>query len=121
MAANTVTSSTGVKSGTDPNFIVEYNSNSSSGLVLMLDYTKGTEDGISLTFDVINPSLHATNKFRHTSLSGTALSAYTMAITTTGRYRIPVPVIASEKKVCVNIVFAADDQGGAAIANFMEA
>lgn len=119
MAASTVTSSTGVVSGTDPNFAVTYKTNTSQGLVLYVDYTKGTETGISITFDVMNPSL-GTSLFRQVSISGTTLSAYAMTITATGRYRIPTPVIVGEKTIVANVVFGSSNQGGAAIINFME-
>jgi hypothetical protein len=121
MAANTCTSTTGTASGTDPNFIVTYKSINPVGLILLVKYTKNTEDSLTITLDSINPSLHATDKYRHVVLSGTALSAYTMVLTATGNYRIPISVIDSEKTICANLVFSAADQGGAVVANFMEA
>jgi hypothetical protein len=118
--ANTVTTSTGVKSGTDPTFAVTYRANASQGVILYLKYTKGGETGITLTFDKIVPSLSATDLYRHATLSGTALSAYTMVITASGNYRIPLPVIPAESKVIVNIVYGSANQGGALVANFLE-
>ena len=120
MAANTVVSSTGAYSGTDPDFIVEYKANTSSGVVLMLKYTKGTEDNITLTFDVINPSVSATDKYRHIALTGDSVGSYSLDIAASGNYRIPLAITASEKKVYANISFSASDQGGAVVANFME-
>jgi hypothetical protein len=118
--ANTVTSSTGVVTGTDPNFVVTHPTNSSMGSILYLKYTKGTESGITLTFDKLYPNLHATDVYRHVTLSGTALSAYTMAITASGNYRIPIPVIAGERKIIVNVVYGSSAQGGATVVNFIE-
>ena len=120
MAANTVTGSTatGVITGTDPNFVVTYKTMAVSGVVLMVKYTKGTEDSVSITFDTINPSLHATDKYRHIDNSA---AVYTMTFTATGNYRIPIELLPSEKIICANITFSAATQGGAVVANFMEA
>ncbi len=120
MAANTVTSTTGTVSGSDPSFVVTYKAGSDQGIVLYVKYTQGTEAHITLTFDTLNASLHASDKYRMTSVSGTMLTAYTMVITLSGNYRIPLPIIASEKTICVNIAFSSAAQGGAAVANFME-
>ncbi|MFA5340245.1 MAG: hypothetical protein WC332_00565 [Clostridia bacterium] len=120
MAANACTSTTGTVTGTDPNFVVTYKTNNPEGLILYVKYTKGTEASISITFDTVNPSLHATDKYRHVSISGTTLSAYTMTISSTGNYRIPMPLIGSEKQLIANVVFATAGQGGAVVANFCE-
>lgn len=120
MGANVVSSTTGVVTGTDPNFVVTYKTNNPEGLILYVKYTKGTESGITITFDSLNPSLHATDVYRHVSISGTTLSAYTMTISATGNYRIPMPLIASEKRLIANIVFGSAGQGGAVVCNFME-
>jgi len=120
MADNTCTSGSGTVTGTDPSFAVAYATQPNSGVVLYVKYTKGTEAGVTLTFDVINKSLHATDKYRHVSLSGVALSPLTMTLFATGNYRIPLPVIAGELSIIANVVFSAAGQGGAVVANFME-
>lgn len=120
MAANTCTSNTGTKSGTDPNFVVTYRTQQSQGVVLYVKYTKGSETGITITLDVINTSLHATDKYRHTSISGTALGSWTMVISGTGNYRIPIPVVAGESSIIANITFSGAGTDGAVVANFME-
>src|SRR4030043_543388 len=106
MAANTATSTTGTKTGTDPNFIVAYRTQQSQGIVLYVKYTQGTDTHISITFDVLNTSLHATDKYRHTALNGTALSAYSMTISASGNYRIPIPVITGETTIYANITYS---------------
>lgn len=121
MAANTCTSSTGTVTGTDPNFVVPYKTMAMEGVILYIKYTKGTEDSISITFDSINASLHATDKYRHIVLSGAALSAYTMTISASGNYRIPIEIIQAETLIYANVVFSAAAQDGAVVANFMEA
>jgi hypothetical protein len=120
MAANTCTSTTGVVTGTDPDFVLTYKTNNDQGIVLYLKYTKGTEANVTITFYSLNPSLSASDKYRLTSLSGTLLSAYTLVLASTGNYRVPVPIIASEKQVAANITFSLADQGGAIVSNFME-
>jgi hypothetical protein len=119
MAANSLTSSTGTKSGTDPNFIVAYKTQQSQGVVLYVKYTRGSDTGITITFDVLNTSLHATDKYRHTSLDGTALKAYTLVISTSGNYRIPLPVISGETTVYANITYGGGADG-VTVANFCE-
>ena len=121
MAANTCTSSTGTVTGTDPNFVVPYKTIAEKGVILYVKYTKGTEDSISITFDSINTSLSSSDKYRHIVLSGSTLSAYTMTISATGNYRIPIEVIPAENLIYANIVFSAAGQDGAVVANFMEA
>jgi D-aminopeptidase len=120
MAANTVTSTTGTESGTDPTFIVAYKTIQSQGVILYVKYTQGTEANITLTFDVLNTSLHASDKYRHVSLNGTDLTAYTMEIAISGNYRIPLPVITGETTIYANITFSTANQGGAVVANFIE-
>ena len=120
MAANTVVSTTGTESGTDPSFVVAYKTIQSNGVVLYVKYTQGTDTHITLTFDALNTSLHASDKYRHVSLDGTALSAYTMVISTSGNYRIPLPVISGETTIYANIVFSGAALSGAVVANFCE-
>jgi hypothetical protein len=120
MAANTVTAGAGTVTGTDPSFIVTKKTSQSNGVVLYLKYTKGTEAGITLTFDVINPSLHATDKYRHTQLSGSTLQPYSFSIFATGNSRIPIPVISGEQTICVNIAFSNAACGGTVVANLIE-
>jgi len=120
MAANTVTSSTGTSSGTDPSFVVAYRTNNSNGLILYVKYTQGTDTGITITFDVLNTSLHATDKYRHVSVSGTLISAYTLEITLSGNYRIPLPVMSGEKTIYANITYSGAGLSGTTVANFIE-
>lgn len=120
MADNSCTSGSGTVTGTDPSFAVSYKTNQDNGLVLYVKYTKGTEAGVTITFDVINSSLHATDKYRHVSLSGVTLSPLTMTLFATGNYRIPLPLIVSENTIIANFVFALAGQGGVVVANWME-
>jgi hypothetical protein len=120
MAASTLTSSTGTVTGTDPSFILAYRTQQSNGVVLYVKYTQGTDTGITITFDVLNTSLHATDKYRHTSLDGTALAAFTMTISASGNYRIPVPVITSETTIYANITYSGAGLDGVTVSNFLE-
>ena len=58
--------------------------------------------------------------YRLTFLSVTALSALTMVISATGKYRIPIPIIGSEKEILANLTVGASAQGNAIVANFCE-
>lgn len=123
MAANTVNATgaiTGTTTSADPDFIVEYKTINPQGLVFYVDYTQGTDVGITITFDVLNPSLHATNKYRFTSVNGTAMAALTYVISVTGKYRIPIPVVNGETTIYANISFSGAGLDGVVLANFIE-
>lgn len=120
MAANTMTSSTGVVTGTDAAFVLTTPINNWQGTILYLKYVKGTGASVTLTFDFINKSLHATDKYRMTDLTGTTLTALTMVITTAGNYRIPIPNIDGEKTSVINVTFDTAGTTGSVVANLME-
>jgi pyruvate kinase len=120
MAANVTTSTTATVSGTDPNFIVAYKSTNKK-VVLMVKYTKNTETGLTLTFDVLNPSLHATDKYRMVLIDTVSYSAqYSVTFTASGNYRVTLTKLQSETVIYANAVFGSANQGGAAVINFME-
>lgn len=121
MAANTCTSTTATVTGTDASFKASFKTNGSAGVVLLIKYTKNTETGITITIDTVNPSIHATDAYRMTELSGSSLGAWTMIIGASGNYRIPIPIIFPEKTIAANITFSSSNQGGAVVANFTEA
>lgn len=121
MAANTCSSSTGTASGTDPNFIVAYKTNNPEAVYLMIKVTIGTMVSVSITFDIINDSISTTDKYRITALQGTDLVSDTMVIKSSGNYRIPVPIFASEKKIYANITPTTSGADGVIVADFLEA
>ena len=125
MAANVV-NATGVDTGTttavtgDTVFKIAYRTIQSQGVVFYLKYTKGTTTHMTLSFDSINPSLHATDRFLHPCRDGALLKADVMTIETAGNYRIPVPVIAGETTINANITFSGAGLDGVVIGHFME-
>lgn len=120
MAANTATSTTATVTGTDPTFKAVYKTNNPEGVVCMVQYTKGTTTSLTLTFEVINPSLSATDEYFITALKGTSLGADTFVITTAGNYRIPLSIFNSEKTIIGNAVFDSSAKDGVCVINFME-
>jgi hypothetical protein len=62
----------------------------------------------------------AASVYRMTALTGTALSAYTMVIAATGKYRIPLPIINSEKMVIANLTIGTAAGANVVVANFTE-
>ena len=120
MAANTCTSSTGTVSGTDPDFVLTQKIRSVQGVMLSVKYTRTGAYDLTITVDLINPALHASDAYRMTSLTGTALGAYTMVISASGNYRIPIPIIESEKTIVVNLTVGAAGQSNVIVANVME-
>jgi hypothetical protein len=122
MGANVVTSGTGVVVSADPAFTFTYSCNGSQGIVLYLKHDKGTETGVTLTFDVVATSLSASDLYKYTTISGTTLSAYTLTFgaSADGNYRIPLPMIQAEHKVIVNIAFSGANTTGALVINALE-
>jgi hypothetical protein len=119
--ANTCTSSTGTKTGTDATFYVTYRpAQVKEGVILYLKFTQGTAETLTLTFSTINNGLSTTDQYKYPMLTGSALSAYTMTIATTGNYRIPLPMIHADSKIVLTVVFSAAAQGGVVVANFVE-
>ena len=119
MAANQVTSSTGTKSGTDPSFVVAQKIKPIDGAVLCIKYTQGTTVYVQLTFDVLNTSLHATDKYRYSALDGDSLKPYTMYIYTAGNYRVPLPVISGETTIYANVTFSGAGLDASAVVDVM--
>ncbi len=120
MATNTCTSTTATISGTDPNFVLTRKINNPEGAILYIKYTIGTSVTLTLTFGLINPLLSSSDIYKEVSLSGTALSAYTMVISSAGNYRIPLSVLDSEKSLVITLTLG----GGAdavVVANIVEA
>jgi hypothetical protein len=76
---------------------------------------------LTVTIATVNPSIHPTDKYLVTSLSGTTLGPYTMVVTASGNYRIPLPLIAPEKQVVANVTFSSAAQSGVAVINMSEA
>jgi len=121
LVANTCTSTTATVTGTDPSFVVTHKmSTAAQGVVVYVKYAKGSETGITMTFEVINPSLSATDEYSYYTLSGTALGAQTITQTATGNYRIVFTKIESERTIIVNVVFGSATQSGAVVVNFNE-
>jgi hypothetical protein len=120
MSANTLTSTTGTVAGSDPTFTVTYNSNSSSKVAVYIKYTKGGENSLTVTFGTINKIISATDVYQDLGISTTSLAAYSAVFTASGNYRVLYPTMDTEKKLVVTGVFAAGNQGGVAVINFLE-
>ena len=61
-----------------------------------------------------------TSIYRMTSLSGTALSAYTLVISATGNYQIPITTIAGDKVVVANLTIGTAAGANVVVADFVE-
>lgn len=121
MAANTCTSATATVAGSDPNFTVTYKSyNHEEGVIFYVKYTAGTSTSLTITFDVYDRNLSASDAYRIIALSGGIASSLTYQFTTAGNYRIPVPMAQNEIKVVANVSFNAAAQGGSAVCNFTD-
>lgn len=120
-AANTCTSKTGVVSGTDTNFVLTYKASAGEKLWLMIKYTIATSTNITITFEAINASLHATDKYKITyPTDDTTTKVLTITISAEGNYRIPLEKIASERTVIANIAITGTTEDAVIVANFVE-
>jgi hypothetical protein len=118
--ADSCTSKTGTVTGTNPNFVVTYKTNSSKKVIAYVKYTKNT-DNLTLTFDVINPSLNATDQYHVTVIAADATtSVQTVSLTSTGNVRVPIEIDCSDKTVICNATFASGAGTSTAVVEFGE-
>lgn len=117
--ANTLTSQTGTAAGSSPNFTVTYLS-SSSKVIALIKYVKST-DNLTITFDVINKSLHATDKYRVTVMAADATTAgLSIAMTASGNWRIPIDKLPSDSTIIANCTYAGAGGSSTCEFNFLE-
>jgi hypothetical protein len=120
MAANTATSSTGTAAGTDPNFTVTYKASRGSNVYCYLKYTKGTNN-LAITFDVINDSLHPTDKYRVMfTEAATTAAAFVVTLAASANVRIPLCKIPAESVIVANLTFAGSAGNDIVVCNFIE-
>jgi len=122
MAANTVTSKTGTVTAVsgDTSFLLTQKVNNPEGVVLYVKYTKGTSTSLTITFDVLRPDLHATDKYNIITMNGDTVGAYTFTISVTGNYRIPIAVAPTETTVYVNMAITATATSAVVVADLCE-
>jgi len=75
----------------------------SISMILYVDYTKGTESGINLTIDLWDTELG--KWFPLQQFNGETVDVVVFHLTSSGKYRIPVPTGANEEKMRVNISY----------------
>lgn len=125
MAANTVTSKTGVVAAvtTDILFSATFKlapRRQSGKVTLFVKYTKVTSDCV-MTFDIINPLLGTTDKYRilfTTEDDDTAELKVTVAATK--NVRIPLDISPGEGTLVVNITLATTGAGDTVVIECME-
>lgn len=117
--ASTCTSKTATAAGTSPNFTVTYKTNSTKTVLMLLKYTKNT-DNLAVTVDILNPSISSTVYYRMTKAAddGTIV-AQSIALAATGNIRVPIPIVSSDKTIKANLTFAGD-VGSDCVVEFVE-
>jgi hypothetical protein len=119
-AANTCTSSTGTAAGTDPNFTVTYKASEGKNVFFYVKYTKGANN-LTITYDAINKSLHATDKYRMVQVAADgSVAVLTHTLTATGNHRLCIPKVPAETTLVANVTFAGAAGADTAVCNFME-
>lgn len=125
MAANTVTSKTGVAAAvtTDTLFSATFKlapRRQSGKITLFVKYTKVTSNCV-MTFDIINPTLSATDKYR--ILFTTAdddTDELKITVAATKNVRIPIDISPGEGSLVVNIALATTGAGDTVVIECME-
>lgn len=118
--ANTATSSTGTAAGTDPNFTVTYKASGNNKVFCYLKYTKGANN-LVVTYDAINTSLHATDKYRLVQVAADgSVAAITHTFTASGNHRLEIPKVPAETTIIANLTFAGAAGADSVVCNFME-
>ena len=118
--ANTLTSHTGTAAGTSPNFTVTYLTSALSEVIALMKYVKGTNN-LTATFDIINPSIHATDRYRITVMAADATTAaMSVALTGTGNYRIPLEKLPGDSIIVGGFTYAGTGGTSTCEVNFVE-
>ena len=122
MAANTVTSKTGTVTtvSSDTSFLLTQRVNNPDGVVLYLKYAIGTSTSVTVTIDVLRPTLHATDKYRMIALDATDVGSYTFVMSAAGNYRIPLELAPGETTVYANIAITATNTTAVVVADICE-
>jgi hypothetical protein len=120
MPASTVTSTTGVVTGADPNFVVTYKTNSLAKVIALIKYAK-TAQNLTTTFEIINPSIHATDKYKVTvQIADGSTIAKSITQSASGNWRVPLDIVSSDKIVVAACSYVASNGGDTAVVNFIE-
>lgn len=120
MAASTCTSSTATVTGTDPNFVATYKTNSLSKVIALIKYTKAAQN-LTTTFEIINPSISDTDKYKVTTrIADGTTTPVSIAQTASGNWRVPLDIVSSDKIVIASCTFAASNGGDDVKVNFIE-
>jgi len=117
MAASTCTSKTGTVTGTTPNFIVTKKLHGSKEIIVLLKYTKST-DNLTVTMELVGST--STAKYRTTNVAddGT-IAVQSISLTATSSLRVPVKLASSDTNIYVNLTFAGD-AGSDCVVDFIE-
>ncbi len=98
--AFTVTSPKKTCAVTESPAIFDGPSHGGQGFYVYVNYTKGGESGLKISFLSMDKEVDSTNYFQHVKADGTyALTPLYYTISASGRYRIPVTVSPYEQKL----------------------
>jgi len=107
MAANSVSSKTGVVVSDDVTFLVP---GSKESVFLYIDYTIGNGTSIAVTMGSINPSVHATSEFLHAPFATGTVAPVTLTFNTSSqKRRFEIPLARGENKFLVHVAFTGGD------------
>ena len=124
MAANTCTSEYNTVAGTDPTFTITHKTaNVKKGVWVYAEWTIGSTTSIALTFQELNPSLHATNLYNvlHVASDGSHAALTATLATASKNVRVWVPMSQGASSLVVTGVFTSANQGGAVVIKFQDA
>jgi len=110
MAANTVTSTTGVVSGTDPSLVATFKIHYiQKALFLYVKYTKGNGANPTMTIGFVNPKVHASDIYQQALFATANQAAVTTTFTATGIFRFELKPSLQETQLVASFAFSTGD------------
>jgi len=110
MAANTVTSTTGVVSGTDPSLVATFKIHyMQKALFLYVKYTKGNGANPTMTIGFVNPKVHASDIYQQALFATANMAPVTATFTVSGKFRFELKPSLRESQLKVSFEFSTGD------------
>jgi len=100
--ANGVTSNTGVAVSPVVTFKTR---NVQKSVFVYVDYDKGNGTNVTLKLASVNPSVHASNAYEHSTFATATIAPITATFDTTGKYRFEIQVTPGESQFVATFAF----------------
>ena len=101
--ANAVTSNTGVAASPVVTFKTR---NVQKSVFVYVDYTKGDGTSVTMKLASVNPSIHASNAYEHSTFATAVIAPITATFNASGKHRFEIPVSPGESQFVATFAFA---------------